>query len=97
MLSGNDAVFHMIKDDKSFGICLLHVDDFLLSETVDFDKLLRDRHHLRFIFGKIEDHKYKSNGLNIQQNNNVIFVNIIDFINSLEPIEIKGWVTTMKN
>ena len=88
-VTGDDAVFHMIKDDKLIGICLLHVDDFLVGGTPEFDRLLRNRLQERFTFGKIEEQKFKFTGLNIQQNCNGIFIDQIDFISSLEPIEIK--------
>ena len=37
-LSGDEAVFHLIKDHKLIGICALHMDDFLTGGTLEFEK-----------------------------------------------------------
>lgn len=53
-LSGDDALFYCIKDGKLVGICLLHVDDFLIGGTESFHELVKEKLIKRFTFGKIE-------------------------------------------
>ena len=86
-LSGDEAVFHLIKDNKLIGLCALHVDDFLTAGTKQFEALLDKRLQGRFTFGKIELHKFKFTGLNIEQTEDGIYIDQIDYIQSLKPIE----------
>ena len=88
-VSGDEAVFHMIKDGILIGLCLLHVDDFLVGGSPEFHELLGRRLQGRFTFGKIEEQKFKFTGLNIEQTKEGIFVDQIDFIKALEPITTK--------
>ena len=88
-VSGDEAVFHMIKDGILIGLCLLHVDDFLVGGSPEFHKLLGRRLQGRFTFGKIEEQKFKFTGLNIEQTKEGIYVDQIDFIEALEPITTK--------
>ena len=53
-LSGDDAFFYKIKKDQLDGICILHVDDFLISSSEEFHKEVSRKLKGRFIFGKVE-------------------------------------------
>ena len=39
-LSGDDAVFYLIRNGKLIGLCLLHVDDFLTGGTQEFENMI---------------------------------------------------------
>ena len=56
-LSGDDAVFHLIKNNKLFGMCALYVDDFLTGGTDEFETILDEKLQGRFTFGKIKLNK----------------------------------------
>ena len=86
-ISGDDAVFHLVKHDQLIGICVLHVDDFLTGGTPEFEKILDEKLKGRFSFGKIELNKFKFTGLNIEQKNDGIFVDQIEYIQTLKPIQ----------
>ena len=64
-LSGDDALFYCIQDGKLCGICVLHVDDFLIGGTGSFHKIVKEKLVGRFTFGKIEFGSFKFTGLNI--------------------------------
>ena len=88
MLSGDDALFFYQKDGKLLGLCILHVDDFLIGGTATFLQSIQKKLLGRFKFGKIENEKFKFTGLNIQQNKNEIVIDQDDYVKSLEPISI---------
>ena len=52
-LSGDDAVFYIVKDGKLEVKCLLHVDDFLIGGSEWFHTLVLNNLLKRFTFGKI--------------------------------------------
>ena len=70
-------------------MCILHVDDFLVGGTEDFEKLLNSKLKRRFSFGRTETGRFKFTGLNIEQKKNYISVDQIEFIQSLKPINCK--------
>ena len=86
-LTGDDAVFYLMKQGRLVGLCILHVDDFLTGGTVEFESLLDDKLKGRFQFGKIELKKFKFTGLNIEQTDDGIYIDQIDYIQSLQPIK----------
>ena len=77
-----------MKDGKLIGLCVLHVDDFLTAGTPKFEELLNHRLKGRFSFGKIEDINFKFTGLRIEQKVDGIYVDQIEYIQSLQPIDI---------
>ena len=85
-VSGDEAFFSMVKDGKLVGLCILHVDDFLVAGSSDFLKALDRKLHGRFKFGKVESNRFKFTGLNIEQQEYTILVDQIDFINGIKPI-----------
>ena len=87
-LSGDDALFYLIEDGKLIGMCNLHVDDFLIGGTPDFLNRIERKLKGRFTFGKIELQKFKYTGLNIEQNEEGIFIDQNEYIQSIKPIEI---------
>ena len=88
-LSGDEAFFHYQKDGKLLGLCILHVDDFLIGGTSSFLQNIQKKLQGRFKFGKIEIEKFKFTGLNIQQKDDAIFIDQDDYIKSLEPITVE--------
>ena len=70
------------------GICILHVDDFLLGGNNYFFSLVESKLIGRFTFGKIEVENFKFNGLNIQQTQEGILVDQNEYIQSIKPIKI---------
>ena len=88
-ISGDEALFHMIEDGKLVGMCILHVDDFLVGGTNEFLKALSNKLKGRFTFGKTESGSFKYTGLNIEQKEDGIYVDQIEYIESIKPIDIK--------
>ena len=89
-ISGDDAVFTKHdKEDNLIGLCILHVDDFLVGGTEAFEKLLNTKLKRRFTFGRTETGRFKFTGLNIEQKRDGIQVDQIEFIQSLKPIPCK--------
>ena len=91
-VSGDDAFFFLIKEGKLIGMCILHVDDFLMGGTDSFYKVVQDKLLGRFTFGKVEVGNFKFTGLDIKQNDDGIYVDQNDYIQSLEPIKIDKFV-----
>ena len=87
-LSGDDAFFYRVKNGKLVGICVLHVDDFLIGGSDSFHRCVEEKLVGKFTFGKIEDEKFKFTGLNIKQTDGCIYVDQNDYIQSLKPIKI---------
>ena len=87
-LSGDEAFFTLTKAGRMIGACILHVDDFLLAGNPEFENLLNNQLKGRFTFGKVEDGQFKFTGLNIEQKEDGVYVDQIDYIQSLEPIAI---------
>ena len=90
-VSGDDAVFtkHNREEGILEGVCILHVDDFLVGGTEAFEKLLNNKLKIRFTFGRTETGRFKFTGLNIVQKKDAIFVDQVEFIQSLKPIELR--------
>ena len=85
-LSGDDAFFSMIKDGELFGMTVLHVDDFLVAGKPEFLKLLTSKLKKRFTFGRTELTKFKFTGLNVEQKEDGIYVDQIDYIQNIQAI-----------
>ena len=76
-LSGDDAFFFKIENGKLTGLCILHVDDFLIGGTQVFLTQIQKKLKGRFSFGKIEFQKFKYTGLNITQDSDGIHIDQI--------------------
>ena len=87
-LSGDDAFFYSIKNGKLVGICIIHVDDFLIGGNDDFLKTVEDKLEKRFTFGKIELRNFKFTGLNIKETQDGISVDQNGYIQSLKAIKL---------
>ena len=87
-VSGDDAFFHLSNNGELSGICILHVDDFLLGGNHYFFSLVESKLIGRFTFGKIEVENFKFTGLNIQQTAEGILVDQNEYIQSIKPIKI---------
>ena len=87
-LSGDDCFFYLIKNEKLVGICLIHVDDFLIAGDKKFLDDTEDALKERFTFGRIEAGKFKFTGLNIKESLEGIFIDQNDYVQSLHPIKI---------
>ena len=85
-VSGDDAFFTMSKEGELFGMTVLHVDDFLVADNSEFMKMISSSLKKRFTFGKTELDKFKFTGLNIEQTDNGIYVDQIDYIHNIQPI-----------
>ena len=88
-LSGDDALFFLVKKGKLLGMCLVHVDDFLVGGNPEFDDILEKGLMSKFTFGKVESKKFKYIGLNVEQRDEGIFIDQNEYIQSLQPIEIE--------
>ena len=87
-VSGDDAFFYLNKNGELHGLCILHVDDFLLGGNQYFYNLVQSKLIGKFTFGKIEIEKFKFTGLNVQQTSEGILVDQNDYIQSIKPIKI---------
>ena len=85
-VSGDDAYFSMVKNGELFGMTVLHVDDFLVAGSQEFLNMISTKLKDRFTFGKMELAKFKFTGLNIEQTQEGIYVDQIQYIHSLQPI-----------
>ena len=73
---------------KLHGLCVLHVDDFLIAGNQWFYELVKTNLVDKFTFGKIEMEKFKFTGLNIQQTKDGIFIDQDSYIRSIKPIKL---------
>ena len=89
-VSGDDAVFTKHEEGQLTGLCIMHVDDFLVGGTEAFESMLNNKLKKRFSFGRTETGRFKFTGLNIEQKNDGVFVDQIEFIKSLKPIQLNG-------
>ena len=88
-LSGDSSFFYLLKEGKLLGLCILHVDDFLVGGTSEFFDLIENNLLNKFTFGKVQCNKFKYTGINIEQKENgEIFIDQDDYIQSLKEIEI---------
>ena len=88
-LSGDASFFYLIKNGQLIGMCILHVDDFLIGGTSDFFELIENNLMNKFTFGKVQSSKFKYTGLNIDQKpGGTIYIDQNDYIQSLQPIII---------
>ena len=85
-ISGDDAFFTMSKTGELFGMTVLHVDDFLVAGRPEFLSMISFKLKKRFTFGKTEYSKFKFTGLNIDQQEEGIYVDQIDYIQNIQPI-----------
>ena len=85
-ISGDDAFFTMSKKGELFGMTVLHVDDFLVAGRPEFLSMISLKLKKRFTFGKTEYSKFKFTGLNIDQQEEGIYVDQIDYIQNIQPI-----------
>ena len=93
-LSGDDAVFYSIRNGKLEGICLLHVDDFLIGGSEGFLSFALKSLLNRFTFGKIESKKFKFTGLNVEQTEEGIFIDQNEYIQALKPIKFNNFANS---
>jgi hypothetical protein len=87
-LSGDDAFFYLSMNGELAGLCILHVDDFLLGGNSYFYSLVKSKLIGKFTFGKIEIEKFKFTGLNVQQTEEGISVDQNEYIQSIKPIKV---------
>ena len=85
-VSGDEAFFSMIRNKELFWMTVLHGDDFPVAGSQEFLKLISTKLQNRFTFGKMELTKFKFTGLNIEQNKEGIYVDQIEYIQSIQPI-----------
>ena len=89
-LSGDDAFFYLLEENKKLmGLCILHVDNFLIGGTNKFLHIIHDKLKGRFTFRKIEIESFKFTGLNIQQDEDGIYVDQNEYIQQIEPVIIE--------
>ena len=89
-LSGDLAFFYLVKENKLLGLCIVHVDDFLMGGNQEFFNILNNTLLTKFTFGKMECKRFKYTGLNIEQKEDgSIFVDQNEYIQSLKPIELE--------
>ena len=86
-LSGDSSFFYLHKEGKLVGLCILHVDDFLIGGTSEFFRLIECHLLNKFTFGKVQCNKFKYTGINIEQKENgEILIDQNDYIKNLQPI-----------
>ena len=89
-LSGDSSFFYLIKEGKLEGLCILHVDDFLIGGKPEFFDLIKKEFMNKFTFGKVQCQKFKYTGLNIEQSQDgTIHLDQNEYIQSLQPISIE--------
>ena len=89
-VSGDEAFFSIRRNGELFGMTVLHVDDFLVAGKLEFLEQLGQKLKKRFTFGKIEFNKFKYTGLNIEQTSSGIYVDQVEYIQSIKPISAQG-------
>ena len=88
-VSGNSALFTMHVKGKLIGLVGSHVDDLLMAGNTMFKKLISDKILKMFQFSKIEWHKFKYLGCQIEKlENGDISLNQNDYIQKLDTVEI---------
>ena len=85
-VSGDDAFFTMKKDGDLYGRTVSDVDDFLVAGNSHFKKMMSSALKKIFTFGKTEFDKLKFTGLNIEQTEDGIYADQIDYIKNVQPI-----------
>ena len=65
-VDGDEALFTLRKDDQLGGLTILHVDDFLLAGTSEFQELLHKHIGGTFTLSKAESGTFKFTGLDIK-------------------------------
>ena len=65
-VSGDEAFFSLVKDGTLVGLCILHVDDFLVAGKPNFLSALDRQLNGRFKFGKVKSNRFKFTYLNIE-------------------------------
>ena len=83
-ISGDDAFFSMNREGELQGMTVLHVDDFLVAGNQDFIRMIGQKLKKRFTFGKTDFDKFKFTGLNIEQREEGIYVDQIDYIKNIQ-------------
>ena len=88
-VSGDEAFFYMHNNKgELMGICILHVDDFLIAGNQEFHLKVGKQLCNRFTFGKIETENFKFTGIEIEQEHGDINIGQNEFVQSLKPISI---------
>lgn len=83
---GDDAVYYYRVNNKTEGVVLLHVDDFLaLGSEVFFDKIIKNI-KAKYNFSKIEKDLFRFCGMDIQVSTDGIILSQNDYTESIEEI-----------
>ena len=84
------AFFYWHYNDNLQGIMSTHVDDFCWAGSNDFINLVIEPLRNIFDFGKEHNKAFKYLGLNMNQENGVLKVDKIDYLDMIKPIEVNG-------
>ena len=95
-VTGDDAFFYLNKKGKLHGLCVLHVDDFLIGGDSYFYDIVQNNLVDKFTFGKIEMEQFKFTGLNIQQTEEGIHVDQDEYVKSIKPIKFGQFITFIR-
>ena len=84
----DNALFRYYKNGHLEGLMVLHVDDFLFCGTKSFDDEVIENLSKKFNVGKRSANNFKYIGLNINENENGIYVHQNEYAEELEELHI---------
>ena len=85
----DDVIFYCLSNRKLKGLLCCHVDDFVWSGSVNFEKQIINVLKETFSESSQESETFKYLGLYIDQKNDVIMLHQIPYINELKECDIK--------
>ena len=85
----DDVIFYCLSNRKLKGLLCCHVDDFVWSGSVNFEKRIINVLKETFSESSPESETFKYLGLYIDQKNDVIMIHQIPYINELKECDIK--------
>lgn len=84
------AVFYYCKANECIGIMIVHVDDFLFGGTDFFLKNVISKLHELFVVGLVESSGMKYLGIDINQQENTIYMSMDEYIETVVPVELES-------
>ena len=82
-VTGDDALFVFHNNSGLQGLACFHVDDISLAGSLEFEDKVIQKLLQKFTFGKMEKHKFRFTGLDIEENDKSICINQNQYCESL--------------
>ena len=89
ILSGDNAIFYKSKEGQLDGMCVIHIEEFLISSSKDFHKEVERKIKGRCPDWKIKRETIKMPGLNIVQKEDGIYMDQNEHIQSMKEAVVK--------